>query len=76
MAVKKRGTIKWYKPHLKFDFITLADGSGDVFLDIAAINESGLKEWALRHEGTAVLLDTEPRAKGPSAINVQLEETL
>jgi len=36
-----QATVKWYNPDKGFGFVQLADGSGDAFLHVSAVERSG-----------------------------------
>jgi CspA family cold shock protein len=62
-----RGTVKWFSETKGYGFITLDDGSGDVFVHHTGIQGTGFKTLA---EGEAVEFDVEETDKGKKAANV------
>ena len=36
------GTVKWFNPNKAYGFIESADGTGDVFVHISAVEQAGL----------------------------------
>lgn len=42
-AFMANGTVKWFNPIKGFGFIQPADGSGDVFVHISAVEKAGLR---------------------------------
>lgn len=68
-AVQMRGTVKWYNPTKGFGFVSVADGSQDVFLHASALQRGGLTQLS---EGQAVWVDVVQGAKGPQAASVRL----
>ena len=36
------GTVKWFNPNKGYGFIESADGNGDVFVHISAVEQAGL----------------------------------
>ena len=36
------GTVKWFNPNKGYGFIESADGTGDVFVHISAVEQAGL----------------------------------
>lgn len=68
-AVQMRGTVKWYNPTKGFGFVSVSDGSQDVFLHASALQRGGLTQLS---EGQAVWVDVVQGAKGPQAASVRL----
>ena len=62
-----KGLCKWFNEDKGYGFITLEDGSKDVFVHFTAIQMEGYR--ALK-EGQAVTFDVEMGPKGSSAKNV------
>jgi len=63
-----RGSVKWFNDQKGFGFISLEDGSKDVFVHHTAIAGSGFKSL---NEGQAVEFDIVDGQKGPAASNVR-----
>jgi CspA family cold shock protein len=63
-----RGSVKWFNDQKGFGFISLEDGSKDVFVHHTAIQGSGFKSLS---EGQAVEFDIVDGQKGPAAANVR-----
>ncbi len=68
MAVRERGTVKWFNDQKGFGFITPDSGAKDVFVHHSAIVANGFRSLA---EGDKVEFSVEQGAKGPAASNVQ-----
>jgi CspA family cold shock protein len=62
------GTVKWFNEAKGFGFITLVDGSEDLFAHFSAINMSGFKTLK---EGQKVTFEVTQGAKGKQASNIQ-----
>ena len=62
------GTVKWFNDSKGFGFISLEDGSKDVFVHFSAI--VGGDEFKTLNEGDRVQFDVVAGEKGPAAENV------
>ena len=63
------GTVKWFNDSKGFGFISLEDGSKDVFVHHSAIQNGG--EYRTLNEGDRVEFDVVQGEKGPAAENVK-----
>jgi len=63
-----RGSVKWFNDQKGFGFISLEDGSKDVFVHHTGIAGSGFKSLT---EGQVVEFDIVQGQKGPAAANVR-----
>lgn len=63
-----QGTVKWFNDAKGFGFITLDDGSKDVFVHHSSIRVEGHKTLS---EGQKVEFDVVQGSKGPAAENVR-----
>jgi len=64
-----QGTVKWFNDAKGFGFISLEDGSKDVFVHHSAISGDGFKSLS---EGQKVEFNVVQGNKGPAAENVRL----
>lgn len=67
--MSKSGTVKWFNGQKGFGFIQTEDK--DVFIHISAVHAAGLDSL---QEGAAVSFDLEDGPKGPSAVNITINE--
>lgn len=63
------GTVKFFRTDKGYGFITPEDGSGDVFVHISSVQNSGLNSLA---EGQRVNYEIQPDKRGPKAVNLQI----
>ena len=63
-----QGTVKWFNDSKGFGFISLDDGSKEVFVHHTAIQGDGFKTL---NEGQQVEFDEVQGQKGPAAENVR-----
>ena len=64
-----QGTVKWFNADKGFGFITVDDGSKDVFVHFSAIESSGFRSL---DENQRVEFDVTQGPKGPQAERVRL----
>ena len=64
-----QGTVKWFNDSKGFGFISLEDGSKDVFVHHSAISGDGFKTLS---EGQKVEFNVVQGTKGPAAENVRM----
>ena len=63
-----KGTVKWFNDQKGFGFISLEDGSKDVFVHHTAIAGSGFKSLK---DGQKVSFDVTTGPKGDQATNIK-----
>jgi CspA family cold shock protein len=63
------GTVKWFNAEKGYGFITVEDGSQDVFVHYSAIDMGGYK---VLEEGQSVTFEIGTGNKGPQAEAVRL----
>jgi CspA family cold shock protein len=66
------GTVKFFNTQKGFGFITLDDGSPDVFVHVSAVEQAGMRTL---HEGQRVSFElvTDPRRGKTNAQNLKAE---
>jgi CspA family cold shock protein len=64
-----QGTVKWFNAEKGFGFISVDDGSGDVFVHFTAIQADGYRSL---EENQRVEFDITRGPKGPQAEAVRL----
>jgi CspA family cold shock protein len=64
-----QGTVKWFNAEKGFGFISVDDGSGDVFVHFTAIQADGYRSL---EENQRVEFDITRGPKGPQAESVRV----
>ena len=64
--------VKWFNPEKGFGFVELADGSGDAFLHIRAVEAAGHSEF---QPGTTLNVRTAAGQRGPQVTEVLSVDT-
>jgi CspA family cold shock protein len=65
----QQGTVKWFNPTKGFGFITPAEGGGDVFVHISAVESAGLNSL---HEGQNVEFELATNRGKTNAVNLKV----
>jgi CspA family cold shock protein len=60
-------TVKWFNPEKGFGFVEMADGSGDAFLHVRAVEAAGHSEM---QPGTRLTVRTAQGQKGPQVTEI------
>jgi len=70
--MRQTGTVKFFNATKGYGFITPDDGGNDVFVQVTAVERSGVGGL---DEGMRVSFEMEPdkRGKGPKAVNLERE---
>ena len=71
--IMEKGIVKWFDSRKGFGFITLDDGSKDVFVHYSSIKGSD-DEYKRINEGDEVEFTVVDGEKGPQATNVKKVE--
>ncbi len=66
-----QGTVKWFNPTKGYGFIQPADGSGDVFVHISAVEKAGLRQL---DEGATINYELATDKGKTSAVNLSLSD--
>jgi CspA family cold shock protein len=66
--VEAAGTVKWFNAERGYGFIALANGGKDVFVQVSALEKSGLTGLS---EGQSVAVDVAEGRKGLEATRVR-----
>ncbi len=69
----EKGTVKWFDSKKGFGFITLEDGSKDIFVHYSAIKAKE-DEYKKIYEGDKVEFNITEGTKGPQASDVVVTE--
>ena len=69
MAVEETGTVKWFNAEKGYGFIARDSGGKDVFVDISALERSGISAL---DEGQPLVVDVVEGRKGLEAARVRL----
>ena len=66
------GVVKFFNADKGYGFIKPADGSGDIFVHVTAVEQAGLRALS---EGQKIAFEIEPdkKGKGPKAVNIRVE---
>ena len=62
-----RGTVKWFNPAKGFGFVTPEDGSGDVFMHLSSLRQSG---YEAAPDGANIVCEAARRAKGVQVVRI------
>jgi CspA family cold shock protein len=62
-----RGTVKWFNPAKGFGFVTPEDGSGDVFMHLSSLRQSG---YEAAPDGASIVCEAARRAKGIQVVRI------
>lgn len=62
-----RGTVKWFNPAKGFGFVTPEDGSGDVFMHLSSLRQSGYETVP---DGVGIVCEAARRSKGVQVVRV------
>jgi CspA family cold shock protein len=62
-----RGTVKWFNPAKGFGFVTPEDGSGDVFMHLSSLRQSGFETVP---DGVGIVCEAARRSKGVQVVRV------
>ena len=64
------GTVKWFDAQKGYGFISVPDGSKDVFVHVTAVERAGMRSLA---EGQKVSFEVSMERGKPSAVNLKAE---
>lgn len=65
------GTVKWFNPTKGYGFITPANGGGDVFVHISAVEKAGLQGL---YEGQVLEYEIQENRGKQAAANLKVVE--